>query len=82
MIMKIDIFSQSLVKPCLHLFRIGYEIKHEAHRPLQSPEYQRVYTDFLSAWPHHRINKNHRWQRKAEIYSLNTIATNVLFLIE
>ena len=63
--MKIYIFPQSLVKPYLHLLRIGYEIKHEAHRPLQSPEYQRVYTDFLSEGlisayqqSHHKISIN------------------------
>ena len=49
-------------------------MKQEAHGPERSPEYQRLYTDFLSEGlifayqqPHHRINKNQEWQRKAAI---------------
>ena len=43
------------------------ELLQEAHRPLRSPEYQRLYTDFLSEGlifvyqqPHHRKNENQR----------------------
>ena len=45
--------------------------------PLRSPEYQRLYTDFLSEGlifiyqkPHHRINENQPWYRKAAYYKL------------
>ena len=62
--------------------------KQEAHGPSQSPEYQRLYTDFLSEGfifvyqqPHHRINENQRWYRKAALLSLNTIAINVLYIV-
>ena len=43
-------------------------------RPKRSPDYQRLYTDFLSEWlifvyiyqqPYHRINENRPWNRKA-----------------
>ena len=45
-------------------------------------------TDFLSEGlifvkyqqPHHRINENQRWYRKAASKSLNTIAINVLYI--
>ena len=64
-----------------------YETEQEAHGPYRSPEYQRLYTDFLSEGlifvyqqPHHRINENQRWYRKAASLSLNTIAINVLYI--
>ena len=50
----------------------GLLFKQEALSPLRSTEYQRLYTDFLSEvlifvyqQPHHRINENQRWYRKA-----------------
>ena len=61
--------------------------KQEAHRSEQSHEYQRLYTDFLSEvlifayqLPHHRINENQQWHRKAALYSLNTIAINLMYI--
>ena len=46
--------------------------EQEAHRPERSPEYQRLYADFLSEGlifvyqePHHRINENQQLYRKA-----------------
>ena len=34
---------------------------------------------FAYQLPHHRINKNQQWQRKAALYPLNTIAINVRY---
>ena len=49
----------------------------------------RLYTDFLSEGfifvyqhPHHRINENQRWYRKAASKCLNTIAINVLYIVK
>ena len=59
------------------------ELKKKVQGPLRSPEYQRLYIDFLSEGlifgyqlPHHGINENQQWHRKAALYSLNTIAIN------
>ena len=48
--------------------------EQEAHRPSGSPEYQRLYTDFLSEGlifayeqPHHKTNKNQQWHWKAAL---------------
>ena len=61
--------------------------EQETQGPLRSPEYQTLYTDFLSeglifAYQllHHRINENQQWDRKADKDSLNTIAMNVMFI--
>ena len=51
----------------------GFKKKNqEGHRPYRSPEYQRLYTDFLSEGPifvyqqpHHSINENQPWYSKA-----------------
>ena len=61
--------------------------KQEAEGSKRSPGYQRLYTDFLSKGltfecqlPHHRINQNQQGHSKAALYSLNTIAINVMYI--
>ena len=62
--------------------------EQEAHRPKRSPEYQRLYTEFLSEGcifayqqPHY-YNKiqNKQLYRKAASLSFNTIAINVKYI--
>ena len=64
----IELYSLSV----LIFFKQKISSKQEAHRPKRSPEYHRLYTDFLSEGlrfvyqqPHHRINENQQWYRKA-----------------
>ena len=35
---------------------------------------------FAYQLPHHRINKNQLWRKKAALYSINTIAINVMYI--
>ena len=79
---------------CINIFILQKQLLFKNKRPTclqRSPEYQRLYNDFLSEellfayqQAHHRINKDQQWLRKAAIneYSLKTItiAINVLYI--